>query len=271
MPRPALVLVTLLVAAAWAPPEARAADDRDTRSARSHLRAGAAYYEEARYDDALREMETAYRLRPLPELQYNIAQCHERLGHAREAAAAYRRYLDGKADAEDRAEVAERIKRLEERTDRPAGAPAPAPTVVEKEKIVLKEVVVYRDAPPKPGRSARIVAAAVGVLGLGALGTGIGFAVAAKVNADDVSAGGDPQHPVPFDGTLALAQSDGRQDRAVSLACFAVATLAAGGAVGLLVLGSHVDKEASKLAAQASLAPAPLPGGGGLVLAGRFQ
>src|SRR5262245_60052066 len=47
--------------------------------ARAHLRAGERFYDEARYDEAAREMEAAYAIRAAPDLQYNIAQCYERL------------------------------------------------------------------------------------------------------------------------------------------------------------------------------------------------
>ena len=139
------------------------AQDADTQRARSHLRAGIAYYDEAKYDDALREMETAYRLRPLADLQYNIAQCYERLGRAREAAVAYGKYLDGKPAAEDREEVRARVRNLEARAEKETAGTG-GPQIVEREKIVLKEVVVYKEAPPRPGRAARGVA-----IGLGAL------------------------------------------------------------------------------------------------------
>ena len=66
-------------------------------------------------------------------------------------------------------------KNLEERAAKLAGGGVESPRVIEKEKIVLKEVVVYRDALPRPGRSARIVAFVVGAVGVAALGSGIAF------------------------------------------------------------------------------------------------
>src|SRR5438105_11377844 len=79
-----------------------AAQDDKTERARIHLKAAIAYYDEARYDDAVREMEAAYALKPLPDLQYNLAQCYERLGRYVDAAKAYETYLQQSPTAPDR-------------------------------------------------------------------------------------------------------------------------------------------------------------------------
>src|SRR5260370_37161474 len=78
-----------------------AQDDKPER-ARIHLKAAIAYYDEARYDDAAREVEAAYALKPLPDLQYNLAQCYERLGRYEDAAKAYETYLHASPTAPDR-------------------------------------------------------------------------------------------------------------------------------------------------------------------------
>src|SRR4051794_39176772 len=114
-----LVVVTLLARTAQA-------SDAEFESARIHSQAGIAYYNEARYEEAAREMEAAYRLKPLAELQYNLAQCYERLGRTDDAVAAYQRYLDGKRDAPDRELVLTRIQNLHARASGPAGAAAPS-------------------------------------------------------------------------------------------------------------------------------------------------
>ena len=248
---------------------ARAEVDKPTELARSHMRAGAAYYGDAKYEDAAREMQEAYRNKPLAELQYNLAQCFERLGRARDAASAYRAYLTGKPAAEDAGEVAVRIKNLDERAAREAqGAPPPPPQIIEKEKVVLKEVVVYREAPPRPGRAARFVAYGLGAVALAAAASGITFAVLAKRDADQVAAGGDPAAPVFFDSTAGATQAAGRQDQVLSYASFGLAAIAAGTAVGMYALGNHVDREAA--AARVTLSPSIFPGGGGLAVGGSF-
>src|SRR6516164_850697 len=79
-------------------------DDKMAR-ARVHVNAAVAYYDDGKYEDAVREMQAAYELKPVPDLQYDLAQCYERLGKPAEAADAYERYLNGKPGAPDRKQV----------------------------------------------------------------------------------------------------------------------------------------------------------------------
>jgi len=88
-----------------------AQQDDKTERARIHLKAAIAYYDEARYEDAAREMEAAYQLKPLPDLQYNLAQCYERMGRYDDAAKAYESYLACKPEAPDKRQVMQRIDR----------------------------------------------------------------------------------------------------------------------------------------------------------------
>src|SRR5262245_66336072 len=110
MGRPILAFLLILSCARTA-----LGQDEKTERARIHLKAAIAYYDEARYDDAAREMEAAYALKPLPDLQYNLAQCYERLGRYNDAAGAYQRYLTANPRAPDRKLVETRIAKLRER------------------------------------------------------------------------------------------------------------------------------------------------------------
>ena len=90
------------------------------RLARTHYQAGSSYYEQGRYEDALREFEEALRLSSAsrkPALLFNIGQAHERLGHLDEAIATFRQYLEAAPNAEDADVVNERIRTLQERLD----------------------------------------------------------------------------------------------------------------------------------------------------------
>jgi tetratricopeptide (TPR) repeat protein len=254
-----LALLILIVCARIA-----RADDPKTERARIHLKAAIAYYDEARYDDAAREMEAAYALKPLPDLQYNLAQCYERLGRYNDAASAYEKYLTANASAADRRLVETRITNLRQRAAAvAAGSQAPPPPP--PEKVVFKTIVVYKEAPPKPGRAVRLASIGLAALALGALASGIAFAVLAKENADAVTNGGSLDGSVSFD-TQRDAQTAGRADVIVSGVSFGFAGLCASGALGLYFLGNKIDKEAPKL----TWAPSLSPSGGGLVVAGRF-
>lgn len=241
-----------------------AAQDDKTERARIHLKAAIAYYDEARYEDAAREMEAAYQLKPLPDLQYNLAQCYERLGRYNDAATAYETYLKGNPAAADRKLVETRIGNLRDRAAATAAGSKVAP-LPPTEKVVFKTIVIYKQAPPPPGRGVRIAAYGLGVLALGAAASGISFAVLAKQDADAVSKGGSTTNPSTFD-VQAATQKAGQADVIVSGVSFGVAALCAGGAIGLYLLGNKIDKEAPKL----TMAPSLSPTGGGMMLAGRF-
>jgi tetratricopeptide (TPR) repeat protein len=146
--------------------------DPDTEAARRHFFAGSKLYNEGRYEEAIAEFETAWRIKPLPALDFNIGRCHDRLEHWREALDAYQHYIDAAPTAPDAAEVRERITVLTARVNTPPAPPeaAPAPVVV---------------APPQPERAAmaplRKAAIAVAVL---TLSTGVaGAALLGNVSA----------------------------------------------------------------------------------------
>lgn len=194
-----------LSAAAAGRGAARPVEDADTVRARLYLEAAVAYFNDGQFADAERGMLRAYELRPVPELQYNLAQCQERLGALDRAVASYRSYLKSRPDAEDAHEVDRRIGQLEERmhaaapptpTAAPAAAEVPAaanPTppaastaapATAPPKVVFKEIIVYKEPPPKAGRSVRIAGVSLLPLAAAGLATGIVFSVtAAQLNA----------------------------------------------------------------------------------------
>lgn len=105
------LLVMVLVVAGWSPPAVAQSDDL----AKGHYMAGQAYYNQARYPEAVREFQEAYRLSPKSALLYNIAQAYERMGKIDDAIAHLKKYLAAAPDASDRAAVEERLKNLEAR------------------------------------------------------------------------------------------------------------------------------------------------------------
>lgn len=111
--RPGVVvlLTTMLFAA-------RADAQTDERAARAHFSSGRAYYDQGRYEDALREFTEAFRVAPDASkglMVFNMGQGQERLGRLAEAIASFQRYLELVPDAEDRATIEERIRGLQER------------------------------------------------------------------------------------------------------------------------------------------------------------
>lgn len=76
-------------------------------------------YERGDYAGARAGFEAARQLRPLPELDYDIARCWDQLGHANEAVVEYRRFLTAAPDGPQAGAVRARIAAL----DRPAAPP----------------------------------------------------------------------------------------------------------------------------------------------------
>jgi tetratricopeptide (TPR) repeat protein len=125
-----LLFIALFLRAALA---AAQVYDPDTEAARRHFALGSQRYEQGDYPGALVEFEAARKLKPLAELDYNVARCHDRLEHYPQAIAEYKKYLKQKPDAE----VQERVKVLESRT-------APEPVVIEKPVEKPKPTPVYK-------------------------------------------------------------------------------------------------------------------------------
>ncbi len=97
---------------AGAPPSS--ADDAALVRARAVFAEGVAAYDAGRLDEALAKLGEAYRLRPSPEIAFNVARVCERMGEAAQGIAYFGHYLrDGAPTEAERADVARRIAGLE--------------------------------------------------------------------------------------------------------------------------------------------------------------
>jgi hypothetical protein len=85
------------------------ADVRSDR-AKSVFAEGNQHYNLGEFAPALERYKTAYRILPLAAFQFNIAQCHRKLGQYKEAIAMYQNYLTGVPDASNRELVTQLIK-----------------------------------------------------------------------------------------------------------------------------------------------------------------
>lgn len=114
----ALALAALLPASAAAATKEGGAEsqaDARTAEAKARFKRGTELYRQKRYREAAAEFQAAYRARPHGVLQYNIAQCQERMGDLPGALASYHAYLREVPDAEDRQQVRKTIAALEKR------------------------------------------------------------------------------------------------------------------------------------------------------------
>lgn len=89
------------------------AQDEQTDKARSHFEKGTAFYNLARFKDALTEFEAGYLQKSDPIFLYNIAQCHRQMNNPSEALRFYRTYLRNAPKAPNRPDVERRITDLE--------------------------------------------------------------------------------------------------------------------------------------------------------------
>lgn len=123
-----------------APIALRSARADNPSEARQHYQKGKQLFDSGDYRGAMGEFATADRLAPSPLLEFNIALCHERLGEKAEAVRRYRLYLDRVPDAQNRAQVEQKIKALEAEAKAEAAPPPAGPPPGPAEA-----------APPAPG------------------------------------------------------------------------------------------------------------------------
>jgi tetratricopeptide (TPR) repeat protein len=136
-----LLVCLLSTTIGWAQDPSAQADDPDTQASQRHLERGRALSDEGRYDDAIAEFDLALKLKPLPELLFNIARTEERRENWAAAADAYEKYLQELPGAPDAAELQKRIGVLRARnattrttavpmaTKPTTTTPVPAPTI----------------------------------------------------------------------------------------------------------------------------------------------
>jgi iron complex outermembrane receptor protein len=104
---------------------AQAADD-DAAKAHSLFDKGMAHFHLEEYPQAIEKWEEGFRVKPVPEFLYNIAQAYRLSKQPDKAIAFYKKYLRMKPDAPNRAEVERHLKtlgRIVNEQDRAAAAP----------------------------------------------------------------------------------------------------------------------------------------------------
>ncbi|MFT3914467.1 MAG: PEGA domain-containing protein [Anaeromyxobacteraceae bacterium] len=108
--RPSAIVSLLLLACAALPARADEAAE-----AKIHYAEGTRLYRAQKYRAAIVEFENAYRKKPHGAIQYNLAQCHEKLGEWPAALRSYHDYLRELPGAGDRNTVLATIRRLEQK------------------------------------------------------------------------------------------------------------------------------------------------------------
>ena len=109
------LLLACLVAVATVPASAfaQAPDEAARVRARKYFEKGQKLYNLGKFEEALGQYEKAYDEVELPELLFNIAQCHRNLDHFELAIFSFKKYLREKPAADNRAAVEKVIEELE--------------------------------------------------------------------------------------------------------------------------------------------------------------
>ena len=116
-----VVLCALLLS-----PAAATAQSND--EAAKHFDRGQALYKKGEFKEAIKAYEAANAIAPHPAALFNVARCHVNLGHPEQALKYYKMALHNTSDLTSRADIEQRIKRLQSRpvkvfvSSRPSGA-----------------------------------------------------------------------------------------------------------------------------------------------------
>jgi tetratricopeptide (TPR) repeat protein len=245
---------------------------------------GNQHYNLGEFTPALERYKLAYRVKPLPAFQFNIAQCHRKLGQFQEAVAMYQAYLVGVPNAQNKAVVESLIAEakkahadklaLETQRERDRLA---AESKQAEEARKAKEAQAAADAERARAEQARIAAErereatydrhpartwmlVTGALGVGAAGAGIYVGTQAKdlqTKFDNLGCGNYP------DITLQqpeLEQCDDYRTRGKRNALMSNVLIGSGAAVvlaSLLVIIIDPGNVERPTAARASVAVSP--------------
>ena len=120
----AALLVSAGVARAQQPPTA------DAVEAHALFDKGMAHFHLEEYPQAIQKWEEGFRIKPVPEFLYNIAQAYRLSKQADKALSFYKKFLRMRPDAPNRAEVEHHIRdlnRLVNEQERTSNAPPTAP------------------------------------------------------------------------------------------------------------------------------------------------
>jgi len=226
--------------------------------ARGLYLAGAAAYEEGRFEESLAYFQRSYELSPRPELLYNIGQAADRSREDAIALDAFRRYLEAMPELPNRGALEGRIRVLEAAVERgTAAAPPDSEPVVEAEPPT--PVVTAEPAPEPTAPRAEEPTAEVddgpgpdaGGIVLVVLGAAVaaGGAVLVGIGVPDSGAVGNPRPEEVF-----YSQALDRQDTGIAMAWSGVAAIGVGvvlAVIGAIVLGTSGSGESETVSLDA--------------------
>jgi tetratricopeptide (TPR) repeat protein len=186
--RPVLVIAVVVAMSAGVvvgPAHAQATSDRSAEAAALALNhRGNELYQQGRYAEAVALLREAYRQKPEPVLQYNLARACEKMADYACAIAAYESYLASARAPADRAAVEAQLTSCR---DRLAAATAIRALPPSTEPPLLPSAAQRPRLPePVPRASSRsLIPPIVGAIGVVGIGVGLGLVSAARTKQDD--------------------------------------------------------------------------------------
>lgn len=177
-------------------PGSPAKADAPPDAAVEEFRRGRILFEAADYRAAKEAFERANELHASPDLQYNIAQCHMRLGEYEAAIPAFEAYLEGKGNPPDAADVKVQIAEAKQRiAEREATLARLRTARIEREKALEQQAPASGSSdaalPDEDARERPLIIGGATLLGLGLAGTAgsvTGLALAIERNNDRIDA-----------------------------------------------------------------------------------
>lgn len=231
----------LAVALCWLPASALADEVR----ARALFQKAETHFKLGEFKEALPLYKQAYRAKALPAFLFNIGQCHRYLGNCTKAEFFFQQFLA----QVPRSPHASTIRAIVEQCKPQQKKPAP---------VVVKKPP--RRPPPRDGgdRRRRVL-----------LWTGVGVSSALLITGAVTGVLAYDRSQTFKDPATPHSELRGLEDEGTALSTASIVTLAVGGAAAVatvLIFLLHPRE-----APGAQVTAAPLPGGGALLLQGRFE
>jgi tetratricopeptide (TPR) repeat protein len=247
--------------AAWADETSPA----NVAAARRHFERARAYYAQGSYREAIGELEAAHTLDPnAKDLVFNLGVVHEKLGDIDDALKYFHRYEQMDLTDQERAKADAYLKRLEgarhevEKPPEPAPPPQPPPP--------------QPPPPPPPPEHGRVDALTITAAGLAVVGFGVGTYFGLRALSERPKAGSITSS----EDTYADLQTQANKSHNAAIVAdvsFATGIVATGLAAYLYFGRTRPSGDGGKTGdspGQVVLYGTAVPGGGALVLGGRF-
>lgn len=231
---------------------------------------GSQYYVDAEYERALEAFLDAQTLYPSAEFQYNIGACYEQLERYEAASRAYKTYLRNVEDIRDRANVENKIRRMDSMAELARKGSEPAASTETVTTVPPPQSRPSKD-PQKVGKAMVVIGAVT--MSLAAAGTGSAVLILgaqARKNGriiEEINEGENPQKL-----TLEAARGVDEAGRRAETLQFVIGGVGAALTIGAAVLlGTGAAKAKSRnQARRPGLAPYIGRGRAGLTLRGSF-